>query len=101
MLDWGLPLSLKIEQADISGKKVFKVPKTPLRACFDMALMKTLPKQLDEPLRMVFKSGGFKKYAKINKAATQAAKPRNGNESDLGYEKLYGGRAISHLEFTR
>lgn len=35
MLDWGLPLSYKIEQVTISGKQVFKVAQDSLFACFD------------------------------------------------------------------
>ena len=42
MLDWGLPLSLKIEQETISNKKVFKVAgnskKRELFACFDQPM---------------------------------------------------------------
>lgn len=62
MLDWGLPLSLKIEQADISGKKVFKVAENSLYACFDSGLDEDFAKAIakDEPLRIVFKDGGFK-----------------------------------------
>ncbi len=43
MLDWGLPLSLKIEQAGVLGKRLFKVAANSLFACFDEALMKTSP----------------------------------------------------------
>ena len=38
MLDWGLPLSLKIEQLDIAGKQVFKVAANSLYACFDKGI---------------------------------------------------------------
>lgn len=69
MLDWGLPLSLKIEKLEVSGKKVFKVAENSLYACFDSGIDEDFAKAIaqDEPLRMVFKDGGFKNdTAKIN-----------------------------------
>ena len=62
MLDWGLPLSLKIEQVDVSGKKVFKVAENSLYACFDNDIDEDFAKAIakDEPLRIVFKDSGFK-----------------------------------------
>lgn len=62
MLDWGLPLSLKIEQATISGKKVFKVAENSLYACFDSGIDEDFAKAIakDEPLRIVFKDSAFK-----------------------------------------
>lgn len=62
MLDWGLPLSLKIEQASISGKKVFKVAENSLYACFDSGIDEAFAKEIakDEPLRIVFKDSAFK-----------------------------------------
>jgi len=62
MLDWGLALSLKIEQVDISGKKVFKVAENSLHACFDSGIDEDFAKAIakDEPLRIVFKDSGFK-----------------------------------------
>ena len=62
MLDWGLPLSLKIEQVDVSGKKVFKVAENSLYACFDSGIDEDFAKAIakDEPLRIVFKDSGFK-----------------------------------------
>ena len=62
MLDWGLPLSLKIEQVDVSGKKVFKVADNSLYACFDSRIDEAFAKAIakDEPLRIVFKDSGFK-----------------------------------------
>ena len=62
MLDWGLPLSLKIEQVDLSGKKVFKVAENSLYACFDSGIDEDFAKAIakDEPLRIVFKDSGFK-----------------------------------------
>ncbi|WP_019038505.1 site-specific DNA-methyltransferase [Psychroflexus tropicus] len=62
MLDWGLPLSLKIEQVDVSGKKVFKVAENSLYACFDSGIDEDFAKAIaqDEPLRIVFNDSGFK-----------------------------------------
>lgn len=62
MLDWGLPLSLKIEQVDVSGKKVFKVAENSLYACFNSGIDEHFAKAIakDEPLRIVFKDSGFK-----------------------------------------
>jgi len=62
MLDWGLPLSLKIEQATISGKNVFKVAGNSLYACFDTNLDEGFIKEVakEEPMRIVFKDSGFK-----------------------------------------
>lgn len=69
MLDWGLPLSLKIEQASISGKQVFKVAGNSLYACFDEGIDEEFAKAIakDAPLRIVFKDSGFKDdTAKVN-----------------------------------
>jgi len=62
MLDWGLPLSLKIEQANVSGKKVFKVAENSLFACFDKGIDEAFAKEIakEKPLRIVFKDAGFK-----------------------------------------
>lgn len=62
MLDWGLPLSLKIEQATISGKQVFKVAENSLYACFDSGIDEDFAKAIakEAPLRIVFKDSGFK-----------------------------------------
>jgi len=62
MLDWGLPLSLKIDQVDVLGKKVFKVAENSLYACFDSGIDEDFAKAIakDEPLRIVFKDSGFK-----------------------------------------
>ncbi len=62
MLDWGLPLSLKIEQMEVSGKKVFKVAENSLYACFDNNIDEDFAKDIakDKPLRIVFKDSGFK-----------------------------------------
>lgn len=62
MLDWGLPLSLKIEQAQIAGKQVFKVAEDSLYACFDKGIDEDFAKAIaqDKPLRIVFRDSGFK-----------------------------------------
>ncbi len=62
MLDWGLPLSLKIEQVEISGKQVFKVAENSLYACFDKNIDEEFAKELatSKPLRVVFRDAGFK-----------------------------------------
>jgi len=69
MLDWGLPLSLKIEQANINGKKVFKVADNSLFACFDNGIDESFAKEIakEKPLRIVFRDNGFKDdTAKVN-----------------------------------
>jgi adenine-specific DNA-methyltransferase len=62
MLDWGLPLSLKIERAVVAGKQVFKVAGDSLYACFDKGIDETFAKAIaeDMPLRIVFRDSGFK-----------------------------------------
>lgn len=61
MLDWGLSLSLKIEQINISGKQVFKVAENSLFACFDKGIDEDFAKAIakDAPLRIVFRDNGF------------------------------------------
>jgi adenine-specific DNA-methyltransferase len=69
MLDWGLPLSLKIEQATIAGKQVFKVAENSLFACFDAGIDEAFAKEIAKelPLRIVFRDNGFKDdTAKVN-----------------------------------
>jgi adenine-specific DNA-methyltransferase len=69
MLDWGLPLSLKIEKITISGKQVFKVAENSLYACFDKGIDEAFAKELAShgPLRIVFRDSGFKNdTAKVN-----------------------------------
>ncbi|QGY48123.1 site-specific DNA-methyltransferase [Maribellus comscasis] len=69
MLDWGLPLSLKIERKEIKGKQVFKVAENSLFACFDNGIDEEFAKIIakEEPLRIVFKDSGFKDdTAKVN-----------------------------------
>lgn len=62
ILDWGLPLSLKIDKADIEGKEVFKVAGNSLFACFDTGVDEAFAKAIakDQPLRIVFKDASFK-----------------------------------------
>lgn len=62
MLDWGLPLSLKIEQVKILEKQVFKVAEDSLYACFDKGIDEDFAKAIaqDKPLRIVFRDNGFK-----------------------------------------
>lgn len=62
MLDWGLSLSLKIEQVSMAGKQVFKVAGDSLYACFDKGLDEDFAKAVahDKPLRIVFRDNGFK-----------------------------------------
>jgi len=69
MLDWGLPLSYKIEQANINGKQVFRVAQDSLLACFDKGIDEDFAKIIakEKPLRIVFRDSGFANdTAKIN-----------------------------------
>jgi adenine-specific DNA-methyltransferase len=69
MLDWGLPLSYKIERETILGKQVFKVAQDSLFACFDTGIDETFAKEIakEKPLRVVFRDSGFANdTAKIN-----------------------------------
>lgn len=62
LLDWGLPLSLRIEQVKITGKQVFKVAENSLFACFDEEIDEDFAKEIakEKPLRIVFRDKGFK-----------------------------------------
>lgn len=69
MLDWGLPLSYKIEQNTINGKQVFRVAQDSLLACFDKGIDEDFAKIIakEKPLRIVFRDSGFANdTAKIN-----------------------------------
>lgn len=69
MLDWGLPLSYRIEQIDINGKQVFRVAQDSLLACFDKGIDEAFAKAVakEKPLRVVFRDSGFASdTAKIN-----------------------------------
>lgn len=61
MLDWGLPLSLKIERKTIAGKEVFSVAGDSLYACFSEDLDETFAKAVatEKPLRIVFRDRSF------------------------------------------
>jgi adenine-specific DNA-methyltransferase len=62
MLDWGLELSLKIEQVIISNKKVYQVAENSLFACFEKGIDEDFAKAIAklQPLRIVFRDNGFK-----------------------------------------
>ena len=62
MLDWGLPLSLKIEQTKIANKNVFKVADDALLCCFDEGIDEAFAKEIAtlKPLRIVFRDKSFK-----------------------------------------
>ncbi|HLV24343.1 MAG TPA: site-specific DNA-methyltransferase [Moheibacter sp.] len=62
MLDWGLPLSLKIEQEKVQEKQVFKVAENFLFACFDNGVDEAFAKEIAayKPLRIVFRDSSFK-----------------------------------------
>ena len=69
MLDWGLPLSYRIEQIAINGKQVFRVAQDSLLACFDTGIDEAFAKEIakEKPLRVVFRDSGFASdTAKIN-----------------------------------
>lgn len=69
MLDWGLPLSYRIEQIDINGKQVFRVAQDSLLACFDTGIDEAFAKAVakEKPMRVVFRDSGFASdTAKIN-----------------------------------
>ena len=77
MLDWGLPLSLPIEQTSIAGKTVYKVAGNALYCCFDEGIDEEFVKALvsgsaaiggatssgtpttEKPLRIVFHDYAF------------------------------------------
>ena len=62
MLDWGLPLSYKIEQLSVSDKQVFQVAQNSLMACFDKGIDEDFAKEIanHKPMRIVFRDKGFK-----------------------------------------
>lgn len=61
MLDWGLPLSLGVEQMEIENKQVFKVAENSLLACFDKGINEAFAKEIakQKPLRVIFKDSSF------------------------------------------
>jgi adenine-specific DNA-methyltransferase len=69
LLDWGVDLSLAIEQETIDGKTVFFVDNNALAACFDPKISENLVKMLAarRPLRVVFRDSGYESDStKIN-----------------------------------
>jgi adenine-specific DNA-methyltransferase len=62
MLDWGLPLSYKIEPLTVAGKQVFQVAQNSLIACFDNNIDEAFAKEVAAytPMRIVFRDKGFK-----------------------------------------
>lgn len=61
ILDLGLELSLKIEEKNINGKKVFYVDEDSLIACFDEGVDKDLATVIakDMPMKVVFRDSCF------------------------------------------
>lgn len=61
MLDWGLPLSLKIEEAKLAGKTIYKVAGNSLYCCFDTGINEAFAKEVagEQPLRIVFRDSSF------------------------------------------
>jgi len=61
MLDWGLPLSLKIERKTIADKEVFAVAGDSLYCCFAEGVDEAFAKEVakEKPLRIVFRDRGF------------------------------------------
>ena len=61
MLDWGLPLSLPIEQTTIAGKTVYKVAGNALYCCFDEHISEDFARAVspEKPLRIVFHDYAF------------------------------------------
>ncbi|WP_460133890.1 site-specific DNA-methyltransferase [Pseudomonas sp. S1_E04] len=61
LLDWGVDLTLPINQQDIAGKTVFFVDGSALVACFDTGIDEDFVKELagHKPLRVVFRDAGF------------------------------------------
>ena len=61
MLDWGLPLSLKIEKTKIAGKEVHKIDEDALFCCFDTGIAEDFAKEVAnyKPLRIVFRDSSF------------------------------------------
>ena len=69
LVDWGVDLSLPIQQKQIVGKTVFYVDGNALVACFDPKISEELVKELAtlKPLRAVFRDSGYESDSvKIN-----------------------------------
>lgn len=61
LTDWGVDLTLPVEQQQISGKTVFFVDGNALAACFDANISEELVKELAKrkPLRAIFRDKGY------------------------------------------
>lgn len=61
MIDWGLPLSSKIEKKTVLGKVFYAVEGDSLYACFDNNIDEDFAKEIakDSPLRIVFNDDSF------------------------------------------
>lgn len=61
LVDWGVDLSMPIEQQTIAGSTVFFVDGNALAACFDLNIVEDLVKELAKrkPLRAVFKDSSY------------------------------------------
>ena len=61
ILDWGLELSLPIEQKEISGKKVYAVNDNFLYCCFDRDVEEGFAREVatHNPIRIVFRDNSF------------------------------------------
>lgn len=61
LVDWGVDLSMPIEQQTIAGSSVFFVDGNALAACFDPNLIEDLVKELAKrkPLRAVFRDSSY------------------------------------------
>ena len=61
MLDWGLPLSLKIVKSNVAGKTIYKVASNSLYCCFDKGIDEAFAKEAanEQPLRIVFRDSSF------------------------------------------
>lgn len=69
MLDWGVPLSAKIDKQTIDGKTVYLVNENDLLTCFDQGINEALVKKLAgfKPMRAVFRDDAFESDSlKIN-----------------------------------
>lgn len=69
MLDWGVQLSLPMEQEEVDGKTIYTVNDGDLVACFDEGVTENVVKAMagKMPLRVIFRDSCFDKDAdKIN-----------------------------------
>lgn len=62
LVDWGVDLTLPIEQQNITGKQVFFVDGNALAACFDPQISEELVKELAKrkPLRAIFRDSSYR-----------------------------------------